>query len=75
MKTMKTDEVIRLTVAALKSLVKPGGTKKNCLRLRVKSIRRFMCFVMGRRLIIGIRFFLEEEIPRLPKEVRSKPIC
>lgn len=29
MKSMKTDEVIRLTVAALKSLVRPGGAKKS----------------------------------------------
>ena len=47
MKTMKTDEVIRLTVAALKSLVKPGGTKKKLAKVESKKYPEIYVFRHG----------------------------
>ena len=47
MKTMNTDEAIRLTVAALKSLVKPGGTKKKLPKIESKKYPEIYVFRHG----------------------------
>lgn len=44
---MKTDEVIRLTVAALKSVVKPGGTKKRLPKLESEKYPEIYVFRHG----------------------------
>ena len=47
MKKMKRDEVIRLTVGALKSLVKPGGTKKKLPKIESKKYPEIYVFRHG----------------------------
>lgn len=44
---MNTDEVVRLTVSALKSLIKPGGTKKKLPKIESKKYPEIYVFRHG----------------------------